>query len=274
MIQAQVCPIRHLRGTIAFLAGVVALVPGGFAAAGPAPPATVPALRLEPLPLQVIAARLSQESGVRVVVDQSVANQRIRLETVGGPLERVLEQVVVLLPAGATLRKVLLPPALPGATIDGDQVAALVQAQDVLVRPINGATPLGPEDMVVQGRIVPAAQVETVSASLGLKPVFLFTNGKAVNDPIARANRLQAESLRLWLSLTAQQQQALADQQFDSFFNMDPSLRRAMMQQMMQLSLGMMQKIQQLSPEQRQAFLDEIRNALPPGTVPGSGLRR
>lgn len=278
----QAKPLRkpgRLRGLSFFLAGAFVLMGSGRVAAQTSglsaeeSPAKVPALRLGLSSLAAIAARLSRESGVRVVADRTVASQRVRLETVGGPLERVLEQVIAQLPAGTALRKVLLPPTLPGANVEGDLVAALVQAQDALLRPISGPATPGPADVVLLGRIVPAAQAAGVGAALDLHPLYLLTNPRAANDPLGRAHQLQAENLKLWMSLTPQQQQALAEQQFDSLFNMDPSLRRAMMQQMMQLSLGIMQKMQQLSPEQRQSFLDDIRNALPPGSVPGGGPR-
>lgn len=227
------------------------------------------------LPVREVVRRLTQSTGRLIVADRTLANAQIALELKGGPIDAALHRLEAALPEGAQIRKVLLPAFKPGvAPPDGDQVSALVDAQDALLGPVSGAKSLSPGEHNVLGKALKEDQVKPAIDALNLKVVYLITNPRLKDDPVIQANQLQNEMLRRFLSMTPEQQSAMFDQQWDSLMTMDPTMRRALLQQQLQASMGMMQKIQKMPADQRQRFMDDIRQALPPGFgAPGPGGR-
>lgn len=216
--------------------------------------------------------RITQSTGSVIVADRTVANAQISVDPAGTKLDAALKKLEGALPEGTIIRKVLLPAFKPGATPpDGDQVSALVDAQDALLQPVSGVKALAAGEHNVLGRALKDDQTKPAIEALNLKVVYLVTNPKLKDDLVVQANQLQNEMLRRFLAMTPEQQSAMFDQQWDSLMNMDPAMRRALLQQQVQASMGMMAKIQKMPADQRQRFMDDIRQALPPGFgAPGS----
>ena len=248
-----------------------ALTLGGAALAAPqdgpaSQPRPIPALKLAKVTVREAAARLTKESGVLVVSDSLLANNRIDFQTVGGSLDTVLKQLVARLPAGAKLKKTHLPAsAALSPDPNGDVLALLVQINETLAGPLNKDAKPDPDALILQGKVIPADKAEATLAALDLKPAFVLTSGKG-KDASQQFATLQNDGLRLWQSMTPEQRTAAVNKQWDDFVNMDPSLRKAYMAQMMEQAQGIGQKMQQLPPDQLKELLSGI---LPPGAGGG-----
>ena len=243
-----------------------ALTLGGIAFAAPQDPAPqarpIPALKLAKVTVREAAARLTKESGVLVVPDSLLANNRIDFQTVGGPLDAVLKQLVAKLPAGAQLKRTHLPSsAATSPNPNGDVLALIVEINETLAAPLNGGAKPAPDALILQGRVVPADKADMVLAALDLKPAFVLTSGRK-KDPTQQFASMQSDALRLWQGMTPEQRKSAVDKQWDDFVNMDPNVRKAYMGQMMEQAQGIMQKVQQLPPDQ---VKDLFGGLLPPG---------
>ena len=243
-----------------------ALTLGGASLAAPQDPAPqskpIPALRLSRVTIREAAARITKESGVLVVPDSQLANNRIDFQTVGGSLDTVLKQFVAALPAGAQLKRTHLPSsAAASPDPNGDVLSLIIDINQTLAAPLNNGAKPAPDALIVQGRVVPADKADAVLALLDLKPAFVVTSNKK-KDPTQQFAAMQGDSLRLWQSMTAEQRKTAVDKQWDEFLNMDPNLRKAYMGQMMEQAQGIMQKVQQLPPDQ---VKDLFGGLIPPG---------
>jgi len=245
----------------------------GVAPAPPAAAATaakpIPALTFAKTPARDVAAKLTSLSGVTVVADSRVAFAPVTLKTVGGSVEKVAGQVIEQLPKGAVLRKIMLPAFAPGTPADADLIVSTYLTQEKLSSSVLGnKTSRGADDINVLGKILAAEKADVVIAALDLKPVYVLTNENG-DDLVAKASLLQSEGFRLWGQMSPEQRSRLVDEQLNGLMNMEPTSRKAMLGQMMQQGMQVMQKMQQMTPEQRNQFANEIKAALPPG-FPGS----
>jgi len=290
---------------LATTATVVVTSPSARAAQQPGTAATaaadplVPALRLDKTPASEVAARIRKATGALVVTDRTVAVAPVTLELAPGSLSTALGRIAAVLPEGTVVKIMMLPaPAAPGAAPDGDRVAALIAAQEDLYKPIlplaapapqNAATssrnrprpnsmpapaataPLAPGEVEILGRRLASEQAAPVVGALGLRPVYLITNPKAADDPIQKMSAGQMEALRMWMSMTPEQQGIAADQQIDQLINMDPALRQQLFGQQMKVAEKMMSKIQGLPEGQRQQFWRDLTGGRFDGTRPVPG---
>ena len=250
----------------------LALIGGAALAAPPEnlPPAPrpVPALQLMKVTVREAAARLTKESGVLVVPDSTLANSRVTLQTIGGPLETVLGQLLAQLPKGSQLKQSHLPSsAAVVPNPNGDVVETIIEVNDALAAPLNGGKKPAPGALIVQGRVVPEDKVDAVLLALDLKPVFLLTNPKA-RDGSGQFASLQGDILRLWQNMSPEQRKAAVDKQWDDFVNMDPATRKTYMSQMMEQGQSIMQKMQQLPPDQIKSLFGGL---IPPTPAGGGG---
>lgn len=220
------------------------------------------------LPVKDVANRISRASGVVVLADRTVANLTVTVTTPSGPVEKALARVVAALPNGVVYKKVYLPASAPGAPAPtGDQVSALVVAQDAVMGKRPATTIPAPEGEVdILGRRISADKAAAVVAALDLKPVYLLTNPASASDPVVRMGAVQEEALRAWLGMTAEQQATTANQQLDMLFNMDPALRRQLFSTQRQFAGGMMQRIQNLPQNQRREFFLDMTGGKWDGT--------
>ncbi|MGC4045895.1 MAG: hypothetical protein QM758_19055 [Armatimonas sp.] len=235
----------------------------------PAPPAVpkrVPAIDLSQRTVKELAAKLTKESGFLVVADSTVANNRVSLNTVGGPLETVLQQLLAAMPKGSLIKKAHMPSAAATSPDPNPEVVSiLIQVNDALAAPMNPGTKPDPDAVIVQGRIIPKDKAADVLAALDMKPVYLLTNPQGRSATQSFAN-MQADIMRLWQNMTPEQRKASVERQWDDFMNMDPNARKAYMQQMMEQAVGISQKLQQLPPAQLKELFGGI---LPPGAFGG-----
>jgi hypothetical protein len=236
---------------------------------------SLPPLRFNQEPLREVLRRVSQAGNVWVVADSTVGGTLITLETRGGPVARVLGEILSVVPKETQVRLAAVP---DGRTVPpGDAVAQYVAAQDGLKgAKRTGYTPGGiptvPTEIEVAGRAMSREQAAPVLQTLELRPVYLVTN--PVADPaVARALRLQAEQLAAWQDMTPEQREKLADQQLAGLLNMEPAARQAFFGQMMQQGMGMFQKIQALPPDQRSQFWKDATGGRWDGTMPPPGSR-
>lgn len=253
--------------------GAVMAQDGTAAAATPSTAAVaakpIPALTFTKTPARDIAAKLTSISGVTVVADSRVALASVTLKTIGGSVEKVAGQVVEQLPKGAVLRTIMLPAFAPGTPADADLIVSTYLAQEKLSGSVQGnKTERGAGDINVLGKILAADKAETVIAALDLKPVYVLTSTNG-DDLVAKASLLQSEGLRLWGQMSPEQRSRLVDEQLNGLMNMEPTSRKAMLGQMMQQGMQVMQKMQQMTPEQRSQFLSDVKSAIPPG-FPGT----
>lgn len=264
-----------------FLGGVLCPM---MAASAPLPQASsvrkkpsvkaLPALRFQNRTASDVATQLSKVSGTPVVVDRLLANVPITLATTGGTLDSVLAKMTALLPKGVKTYRVMLPALAPNAPLpDGEVVASLARAQEEMVYPVMGAKVERTTDSVnVLGRILPADKAEAVIAALDLKPVYLLAMPAKEMDGVQKMAAMQAEGLKLWLSLSPEQQTEAVGQQFDMLMNMDPDTRRAMFGQMQQQGAVMRQKLQALPDAQRRQFFLDVTGGKSDGTnIPQGG---
>lgn len=228
----------------------------------------VPPIKVAQTPLRAVLAQISKASGVWVLADSSVAAMPVTLESRGGRLTEVLEEVVKQLPAGVQVRYA----GIPAAEIapDGDSVSQYLNAQDALKpKKVKGTTntPTIASEIEVAGRALAAEQAAPLMTSLDLKPVYLITNpsGDAL---VAKALRMQNEGLQIWMEMTPEQRGKMMENQLNSLLNMDPTARRSLFEQMTQQATGMMQKIQSLPPDQRAQFFRDITGGRFDGTTP------
>ena len=219
-------------------------------------------------PLRAVLAQISKASGVWVLADSSVAGVAITLETRGGRLTEVLEEILKQLPPEVRVRYVGVPAAENAP--EGDIVSQYIGAQDAL-KPTKGKgttnTPTIASEIDVAGRTLAAEKAAPLMASLDLKPVYLVTNpsGDAL---VAKALRMQTEGLQIWMEMTPDQRSKMMENQLNSLLNMDPTARRSLFEQMSTQAMGMMQKIQSLPTEQRQQFFRDITGGKFDGTTP------
>lgn len=228
----------------------------------------IPPMQFAQTPLRTVLAQLTKASGVWVVADSSISGTPVSLETRGGRLTEVLEDLVKQLPPEVQVRYVGIPAT--ETTPDGDVVSQYINAQDAL-KPSKGKgttnTPKIASEIDVAGRTLAAEQATPLMTSLDLKPVYLVTNpsGDAL---IAKALRMQTEGLQLWMEMTQEQRGKMMDNQLNGLLNMDPSARRSLFDQMSTQAMGMMQKIQSLPPDQRAQFYRDITGGKFDGTTP------
>ena len=233
-----------------------------------APTNSVPSMRLVATPLRELATKLSKSTGVAVLVDRKVATKTMDFTTTGGTLDAVLRSDSNKLPKDVALRTILLPPPRKGMNYDVDSVVAHVASLDTLATSLNDTAPK-PDEILYLGKIISRERAQQLSSQADLRFVYVYTNTKS--DSLSQLSDMQLDMLKRFMALTPEQQSALVDQQWDMMMNMDPATRRGFFQQAIQSSMGVMQKMQQMPPAQRQQFMDEIRGALPPG-LGGPGL--
>jgi hypothetical protein len=245
-------------------------VRGGITSPGTQEP-RVSALRFEKTAAKEVVAQLSKQAGVTVVADSRVSLAQVTLQTIGGTLGKVLGEVTAQLPKGTVVHKVMLPAFAPNVTADGDLIVATYLTQEKLVGNVMGAkVERSAGDINVLGKILSAEKAAPIIDTLELKPVYVLTIDNN-DDPVARANQLQSEGMRLWAQMTPEQRSRMMDEQFNGLMNMEPSARQAIIGQMMQQGLQMMQKMQQLPPDQQRKLGEEFRQAVPPGMIKQGG---
>jgi len=233
------------------------------------PPTTsVPPMRLTATPLRDLATKLTKATGVAVIVDRKVALKTMDFVTPGGALDQVVRSENNKLPKDVTLRTLLLPAPRKGGAYDADAIISHIASLDSLSQGLNDS-PAKPEEILYLGKIITRERAQQLSAQTDLKFVYVFVSTKS--DSLSQLSDMQMDMLKRFMALTPEQQSALVDQQWDMMMNMDPATRKGFFQQAIQSSMGVMQKMQQMPPAQRQQFMDEIRGALPPG-LGGPGL--
>lgn len=237
------------------------------AAVAPAPP-MVPALEFDRLTLRDAVAKLVKaQPEARVVVDRAIGGATVTLRTEAGPLPQVLERLAAAATKGTLVKATLLPAT--SAPLDPETVGAYVLAEDSLLRKVRqdgAAAGAASPDAVVMGRALRGAEAKAVVAALKLEPVYLVVNPAAAADPIAKMSKAQEEALVVWASMTPEQREAVADRQFEALLSMEPNSRRALLQQQGQMMQRFMVKVQQMSPEARQSFLNDLTGGLRNGT--------
>ena len=244
------------------LSGAGVAAPPDAALATATAPRPIPALQLAKVTVREAAARLTKESGVLVVPDSTLANSRVSLQTIGGSLDIVLAQLLAQLPKGSQLKQSHLPSAAATApNPNGDVVGMIIEINDALAAPLNGGKKPAPGALILQGRVVPEDKAEATLLALDLKPVYLLTNPRG-RDAANQFSSMQGDILRLWQTMTPEQRKSAVDKQWDDFVNMDPATRKTYMQQMMEQSAGVMQKIQQLPSDQLKSLFGGL---MPPG---------
>lgn len=226
-------------------------------AAGP-----VPAMRMTASPLREVATRLTKSTGITVLADRKIAAKPIDFATPGGPLDLVIRSENIKLPKDIAVRTVLLPSPRKGGSYDTDAIVSHITSLDALAQSVN-ETPSKPEDILYLGKVITKERAQQLSTQTDLKFVYVFVSTK--NDTLSQLSEMQMDMLKRFMALSPEQQSALVDQQWDMMLNMDPATRKGFFQQAIQSSMGVMQKMQQMPPAQRQQFINEIRGALPPG---------
>ncbi len=232
------------------------------------PTTSVPPLRLSAAPLRDIATRLTKATGIAVVVDRKVAQKTMDFVTPGGALDQVVRSESNKLPKDVTIRTLLLPAPRKGGAYDTDAIVSHIASLDSLAQGLND-TPAKPDEILYLGKVITRERAQQLSALTDLKFVYVFVSTKS--DSLSQLSEMQMDMLKRFMALTPEQQTAMVDQQWDMMMNMDPATRKGFFQQAIQSSMGVMQKMQQMPPAQRQQFMDEIRSALPPG-LGGPGL--
>lgn len=232
------------------------------------PGSSLPAMRMVAAPLREIASKLTKSTGVTVLTDRKVAQKSMDFATQGGQLDVVIRSENIKLPKDVTLRTILLPAPRKGGTYDADAIVSHIASLDSLAQGLND-TPSKPEDILYLGKVITRERAQQLSAQTDLRFVYIFVSTKG--DSLSQLSEMQMDMLKRFMALSPEQQTALVDQQWDMMMNMDPATRKGFFQQAIQSSMGVMQKMQQMPPAQRQQFMDEIRSALPPG-LGGPGL--
>jgi hypothetical protein len=188
--------------------------------------------------------------------------------TPGGALDQVVRSESNKLPKDVTIRTLLLPAPRKGGAYDTDAIVSHIASLDSLAQGLND-TPAKPDEILYLGKVITRERAQQLSAQTDLKFVYVFVSTKS--DSLSQLSEMQMDMLKRFMALTPEQQTAMVDQQWDMMMNMDPATRKGFFQQAIQSSMGVMQKMQQMPPAQRQQFMDEIRSALPPG-LGGPGL--
>jgi hypothetical protein len=252
------------------LVAMALLLAGGVFAqtSPPVGPKPIAALRWSQLSLREALPRLTRESGVLVLAETPLAGRRLTLNSVGGSLESVLDQVLAQLPKGVQLKRAFLPSAAATSpNPNPDLIATLIQINEALLTPMNPGAKVERDQVILQGRLVPKDKVAALLTSLDLKPVYLFVDPRS-REVASNFVALQQDAMRLWQSMSPEQRKAAVDRQWEDFLNMDPNVRKQYMQQMGEQAIGIMQKIQQLPQEQQKELLGGL---LPPGALGGGG---
>lgn len=243
-------------------------------APAPTPPATPPvvgAMKFSKVSAGEAAARLGKAAGVLVVADGSVANTAVAdFSTTGGNLPDALNQLVLVLPKGTMIRRVLLPALAPGAAPPSAEVIAkLASVSDGLIVPVMGKkVEAGADSVNVMGRVMTMTEAAPVIAALNLKPVYLLTSANADGDPVQKMLTAQTDTMKAWMSMTPDQRTAVSDKMLDGLLNMDPAARQAMFAQQMQMGQKFVAKIQSLPDGQRQQFWKDMTGGKFDGTMP------
>jgi hypothetical protein len=213
-----------------------------------------------------VVARMAKDSGFAVVADSAATNAPVALQSIGGSLDTVLGQLLAVMPPGTVVRAALVPAATKP---DGDAIAAFLKAQDAVSRPLMTVPrpAFTPGSFEVLGQRLTLAEAAPLIQSLNLRPVYLVSLPKPPADPIAKMGTLQAETMRQWQSMSPDQRKEAAIQQFQGILNMEPTERQAMLGQMMQQGVAVIQMIKTMTPEQQQSFQQEMMQAMR-----GSGL--
>ena len=239
------------------LAGAVLLPTGAFAQnAAPAAAPTLPLMHFSQTPVRQAVARISRESGALVVADWTVAMLPLTRDLPSGSLDAAITAIVGLLPKGVVVKRVYIP-APKTAALDGDQVAALVTAQEMLAG-VRMLKPLLDGEVDILGRHLTADTAAPIIAALDLKPVYLVTNPAAAKDPVQRMMAVQKDTLKAWLTMTPEQHAAAVNEQMDSLMSMDPALRAQLFAQQRQAAQGIMDRMKSMSEEQRNQFLRDV----------------
>lgn len=232
------------------------------------PGTSVPAMRIIAAPIREIASKLTKSTGISVLTDRKVAQKSMDFTTQGGPLDLVIRSENIKFPKDVSVRTLLLPAPRKGGTYDADVIVSHIASLDGLAQGLND-TPPKPEDILYLGKVITRERAQQLSAQTDLRFVYVFVSTKS--DSLSQLSEMQMDMLKRFMALSPEQQAAMVDQQWDMMMNMDPATRKGFFQQAIQSSMGVMQKMQQMPPAQRQQFMDEIRSALPPG-LGGPGL--
>lgn len=232
------------------------------------PISSVPSMQLVSAPIRDIASKLTKATGISVLTDRKVAQKVMDFATQGGQLDVVMRSETIKLPKDVTIRTLLLPAPRKGGSYDPDTIVSHIASLDSLAPVLNDA-PTKPEDILYLGKAITRERAQQLSSQTDLRFVYIFVSTKS--DSLSQLSEMQMDMLKRFMALSPEQQNALVDQQWDMMMNMDPATRKGFLQQAIQSSMGVMQKMQQMPPAQRQQFMDEIRSVLPPG-LGGPGL--
>lgn len=218
-----------------------------------------------------LSTKLTLATSTPVLADRRVQSKVMDFSTEGGPLDVVMTSDKLVWPKDVSLKILLLPPVRKGGTYDVDAVASFSIAQEGLVPSVSSVKP---EDnsVIFLGKAITREAALQLATKNDLRFVYVLVSSK--QDSISAISELQTDLLKRMMAMSPEDQAALADQNFDTLMRMDPQTRKGFYQQTVQTGIGMLTKVQQLPPAQRQQFFDEIRGILPPGiNLPPPGLR-
>lgn len=218
-----------------------------------------------------LSTKLTLATSIPVLADRRIQSKVMDFSTDGGPLDTVMTSDKLVWPKDVSLKILLLPPVRQGGSYDVDAVANFSIAQEGLVPSVSSVKPED-KSVIFLGKSITREAALQLAAKNNLRLVYVLVSSK--KDSISAISELQTDLLKRLMSMSPEDQAALADQNFDTLMRMDPQTRKGFYQQTVQAGIGMLSKVQQLPPAQRQQFFDEIRGVLPPGlNLPPPGLR-
>jgi hypothetical protein len=191
-----------------------------------------------------IVKKMSEESGIAVVADSTVASvlvEPLTEATTPANLEQQIGALAKAIGKDTQWARLFLPEPSNGGAYNGDDVADFAMIQARLFRTAIGNAPNG--SVEVLGKTFGGEKAQPYVAGLDLKPVYLLTNPRIV-PPSSGESVTELQ----WNSLTEEQKQAYASQHAARLANADPSVRQAFFQQHMAVMGSLMR---QLPPDQR-----------------------
>jgi hypothetical protein len=229
------------------------------------PPAATSSSRAVKRTVTSYTEKWAKDTGATILVDASTSKQMVTLpatveEATGETLEAGLTSLIKRLPPGTTWAKLYLP---AGRSLNADAVADYAVAQAHLFGGVGLPTP--PGTIEVLGQKVSGDKAEGVSTALNLRTVYIVLN----QNRSAGATGITA--VNDWGNMTDEQKKDYAQKQAQALLAMDPKQQQQAMASIMDQQRQVMQSLMQsMSPEQRQQFFQNMRQAMG-GMFPGGG---
>jgi uncharacterized protein YmfQ (DUF2313 family) len=237
-----------LPGVAAFSQDAAAPPPAPTDVTGGPPPAAPITDTRTGRPLRSVAGEMGRLAGAIVLADSSVSAAPVLMPggaTTADNLPAQLDALVRLLPPGTVWGKVYLPVTGSGSSLDADAVSQYIVGQARLFGTV-GAAPAGKVEIMGQ-RLTPD-QAAPVIAALNLKPVYLITNPRAAPTSAIGANFAQ---------MSPAERAQYAQQQAQAILSGgDPGAAQQYLQEQAEVMRALMQ---QLTPDQRQQLMAQIR---------------